>query len=262
MGEEFISSKLKSNDFSSISKEYAEQLSCMRKAIQERQGGLLYDASQEETCIKFLLDASMDAEKAAKKFMSYQNWKADNMPLGYIPDHEVGSLLAENVIALQGQTKQGLPLLVAFGCRHRPSNHNPEIMKRFIIYVTEKTIASAPRSSRITVILDLNNVGLKNFAFKLFRIAFELQHKYYPGILAKVFMVNAPKIIVGAWNIISNVLTKAIKEKFVFLQSHEMKEVLLLEIDVDTLPKEFGGDAKIVLLQDVHLENWMQNEGV
>ncbi|KAI7727791.1 hypothetical protein M8C21_016231, partial [Ambrosia artemisiifolia] len=80
------------------------------------------DASLE----RFLIARSMDPNKAAKMFVSWQKWRASFVPLGFIPDSEVTDELASKKIYLQGLSKDGCPVMVVKACKHYPAKDQPQ----------------------------------------------------------------------------------------------------------------------------------------
>jgi len=66
---------------------------------------------------------------------------------------------------------------------------------------------------------------------------------YYPELLATKFFVNVPKVLAWVFNAISNFLSKETVQKFVVLgDATELSRY----IDLDQLPEQYGGSAKLV----------------
>ncbi|KAK2997804.1 hypothetical protein RJ639_025693 [Escallonia herrerae] len=63
----------------------------------------------DPTLIRFLVARSNDPDKAAKMFVQWQKWKAEFVPLGFVPDSEVPDELQAKKIFLQGLSKDGHP---------------------------------------------------------------------------------------------------------------------------------------------------------
>jgi hypothetical protein len=73
------------------------------------------------------------------------------------------------------------------------------------------------------------------------KAAAENDQKYYPESLHKLYVVNCPKIISYAWNIVKPWLDERTQKKIFFYKSHETKAKLLEDIDADCLPVDLGG---------------------
>ncbi|MCO5551151.1 hypothetical protein L7F22_004648 [Adiantum nelumboides] len=206
----------------------------------------------DATCLRFLKARSMHINKAANMYVQYHTWRASFVPLGHIPAEQVASELHANKCSLQGYTRNGYPLLIALCGNHYP-NKDLDTLKRFIVHALEKTFASAPAGiEKIVTLVDLHHVSYKNVDVK----GFQLLQNYYPERLAAVYIVNVPKFFHGIWKVIARFLDQATKEKIVFLENHVMAQVLLSEVDADTLPSLYGGKASVVFLQDAHVPNW------
>mmetsp|Transcript_4086 Transcript_4086/g.5364 ORF Transcript_4086/g.5364 Transcript_4086/m.5364 type:complete len:424 (+) Transcript_4086:88-1359(+) len=99
----------------------------------------------------------------------------------------------------------------------------------------------------ITVILDLNGFGpstATKHAYNYMKALSEIDSLCYPEILAKVFIVNAPRIFSGVWKIIKSWLDPRTTSKFeIFSSMISAKSHILEYIDEDMLPEEYGGNA-------------------
>ena len=54
-------------------------------------------------------------------FVQWQKWRAQLVPLGFIPDSEVPDELESRKIYLQGLSKDGHPLMIVKSSKHFPS---------------------------------------------------------------------------------------------------------------------------------------------
>ncbi|XP_016493988.1 phosphatidylinositol/phosphatidylcholine transfer protein SFH2 isoform X2 [Nicotiana tabacum] len=191
-------------------------LTQMRKSVENL--GSSTDGYGEQTLMRFLIARSMDPQKAAKMFSQWQKWRAEMVPIGYISDSEVADELEAKKIYLQGLSKNGHPVMIVKVNKHFSSKDQVQF-KKFVVHLLDKTIASAFRgreigNEKLIGILDLQNITYSN--------------------------VDARGLITG----------------FQFLQirivrSEEEREEFIREVGEDVLPEEYGGRAKIVLLQDV-----------
>jgi hypothetical protein len=97
---------------------------------------------------------------------------------------------------------------------------------------------------QVTVILDCAGLGMSTLyqhAMRCLKAAAENDQKYYPESLHKLYVVNCPKIISYAWNIVKPWLDERTQKKIFFYKDHETKAKLLEDIDADCLPVELGG---------------------
>lgn len=75
----------------------------------------------EPTLMRFLIARSMDADKAAKMFVKWQEWRSTWVPNGFVPESEIGEELEARKVFLQGLSRSGQPLMVALASKHFPS---------------------------------------------------------------------------------------------------------------------------------------------
>ncbi|KVH97479.1 CRAL-TRIO domain-containing protein [Cynara cardunculus var. scolymus] len=165
----------------------------------------------DPTLDRFLIARSMDPNKAAKMFVSWQKWRASFVPLGFIPDSQVLDQLDAEKIYLQGLSKDGYPVVIIKASKHYPAKDQPQF-KKFVVHMLDKVIASGIKgkevgNEKMIGVIDLNQLSYKN--------------------------VDARGLITG----------------FQFLQAYYPER----EVGEDILPEEFGGQAKLVVLQDVIL---------
>ncbi|KAI6686017.1 hypothetical protein NL676_031930 [Syzygium grande] len=230
-------------------------LTQMRKSVQKL--GSSTEEFGETTLMRFLIARSMDAGKAAKMFVKWQEWRSTWVPNGFVPESEIGEQLEARKIFLQGLSRSGQPLMVAKASKHFPAKDQLQF-KKFVIYVLDKTIASSFKgreigNEKLIAIFDLQNLSYKNVDARGLITGFQFLQAYYPERLAKLFILNMPRFFVSVWKMISHFLEKATLEKIVIVSNEDEREDLIKEIGGEVLPEEFGGQAKLVPIQDVVL---------
>ncbi|KAL0296569.1 UNVERIFIED_CONTAM: hypothetical protein Sradi_6709000 [Sesamum radiatum] len=183
------------------------------------------------TLMRFLIARSMDIEKAAKMFVQWQKWRTSFVPLNYIPESEIPDELSAEKIYLQGLSRKGFPVLLVKVKKHFPAKDQLQF-KKFVVYILDKTIASAFRGKEI---------GNEKLVGVL-----DLQHLSYKNVDARNFFVRV-------WRFVSCFLEKATLEKIVIVTSEEETKEFMRDVGEDALPEEYGGKAKLMLLQDVVL---------
>ncbi|KAG4160764.1 hypothetical protein ERO13_D01G019000v2 [Gossypium hirsutum] len=90
---------------------------------------------------RFLRARDLDIEKANTMLLKYLSWRRTFLPKGFVSESEISNQLADNKLCMQGVDKQGRPIVVAFGGRHKPTKGNLEEVKRFVVYGLEKICA-------------------------------------------------------------------------------------------------------------------------
>ncbi|XP_024987952.1 sec14 cytosolic factor-like [Cynara cardunculus var. scolymus] len=211
----------------------------------------------DPTLDRFLIARSMDPNKAAKMFVSWQKWRASFVPLGFIPDSQVLDQLDAEKIYLQGLSKDGYPVVIIKASKHYPAKDQPQF-KKFVVHMLDKVIASGIKgkevgNEKMIGVIDLNQLSYKNVDARGLITGFQFLQAYYPERLAKLYILNMPWFFVSIWKMVSRFLEKATLEKVVIVGNEEEKNQFIREVGEDILPEEFGGQAKLVVLQDVIL---------
>ncbi|KAK1412110.1 hypothetical protein QVD17_33099 [Tagetes erecta] len=211
----------------------------------------------DATLERFLIARSMDPDKAAKLFVSWQNWRASFVPLGFIPDSEVGDQLEAEKIYLQGLSKDGHPVMIGKACKHYPAKDQPQF-KKFVVHVLDKVIARGFKgkeigNEKLILVLDLDQIGYQNVDARGFITGFQFLQAYYPERLKRCYILNMPWFFVSVWRMISTFLEQATLDKIVIISNDDEKKQFIREVGEEVLPEEFGGQARLVALQDVVL---------
>jgi len=211
----------------------------------------------DPTLMRFLIARSMDADKAAKMFVQWQKWRAEFVPLGFIPDSEIPDELEARKVYLQGLSREGHPVMIIKTSNHFPSKDQLQF-KKFVVHVLDKTIASSFKGSEIgneklIAVIDLKQISYKNIDARALITGFQFLQAYYPERLAKCYLLSMPWFFVSVWRMVSYFLEKATLEKVVIVSSEIEKEEFIREIGEVALPEEYGGHAKLVAIQDVAL---------
>ncbi|KAL3502014.1 hypothetical protein ACH5RR_036463 [Cinchona calisaya] len=237
--------------------EKSQQLavSQLRKSV-EKLGGST-EKYEDPTMMRFLIARSMDTDKAAKMFVQWQKWRTTFVPLGFIPDSEVPDELEAKKIYLQGLFKKGFPVMIVKASKHFPSKDQLQF-KKFVVHLLDKTIASSFNGTevgneKLVAILDLKDITYKNVDARGLITGFQFLQAYYPERLAKLYIVHMPGFFVRVWNMVSYFLEKATLEKVVIVTNEEQRREFIRDIGEEALPEQYGGQAKLVPMQDVVL---------
>lgn len=227
----------------------------LRKSVQLL--GSSTERHGDPTLMRFLIARSMDPDKAAKMFVQWQKWRAEFVPLGFIPDSEIPDELQARKAYLQGLSREGYSVLIIKASNHFPSKDQLQF-KKFVVHLLDKTIASSFKGSEIgneklIGVIDLKQIAYKNIDARALITGFQFLQAYYPERLAKCFLLNMPWFFVSVWRMVSYFLEKATLEKVVIVSNEIDKEELIREIGEAALPEEYGGQAKLVAIQDVVL---------
>uniref|UniRef100_A0A7N0TCN8 CRAL-TRIO domain-containing protein n=1 Tax=Kalanchoe fedtschenkoi TaxID=63787 RepID=A0A7N0TCN8_KALFE len=230
-------------------------LTQMKRSVQKL--GCSAEGFGDLTLMRFLIARSMDPEKAAQMFVQWFNWRHSFVPSGFVDESEVADELEHRKVCLQGLTKNGYPLMIVLGSKHRPPKDHTQF-KKFVVYLLDKTLSSSFRGSeagneKMMGIIDVQGISYKNVDLRGLITAFQFLQSYYPERLAKAFVVNMTPFFVRVWRIVARFLDKATLEKIVIVGSEDEKKQLIDEVGVDILPEMYGGKAKFIAIQDFKL---------
>ncbi|XP_051149459.1 uncharacterized protein LOC127264114 [Andrographis paniculata] len=230
----------------------------MRESVRTQLGSSSTQEFGDLTLMRFLIARSMNIEKAAKMFVEWQTWRSSFVPLGNILVSEIKDELGSEKLYLQGPSrKSGHPLIIVKTHRHFVSKDHLQF-KKFVVYILDKSIASGFKgkemgNEKIVCILDLDKLSYKNVDVRGMITGFQFLQGYYPERLAKCYILNMPWFFVSVWRLVSRFLDKATLQKIVIVRNEDERREFVEEIGEEVLPEEYGGRAKLVLLQDYAL---------
>ncbi|KAL0409030.1 UNVERIFIED_CONTAM: hypothetical protein Sradi_1837400 [Sesamum radiatum] len=239
------------------------------------------------TLMRFLIARSMDIEKAAKMFVQWQKWRASFVPLNYIPESEIPDELSAEKIYLQGPSRKGFPVLLVKVNKHFPAKDQLQFKSKYAFFfghhvLVVDSVCSVFGTVKFRMHMDdfFSTVyicarGLRKLVFrqnitlvKLIVVSKDLDAElricgvytrqnhckaYYPERLAKCYLLHMPGFFVRVWRFVSRFLEKATLEKIVIVTSEEETREFMRDVGEDALPEEYGGKAKLMLIQDVVL---------
>ncbi|XP_051144945.1 CRAL-TRIO domain-containing protein YKL091C-like [Andrographis paniculata] len=249
----------KSNHFPDQKMDRNQELAVARMRDSVEKLGFSTEGYGDFTLMRFLIARSMDSDKAVKMFVQWRKWRADFVPLGYIPDAEVADELSAGKIFLQPPLRTGIPhpLLIVKASKHFPSKDQLQF-KKFVVHLLDKTIASAVRdkelgNEKLIGILDLDKICYSNIDARGLITGFQFLQAYYPERLYKLYLLHMPGFFVRVWRLISRFLEKATLEKVMIVTNEEERKEFVRSVGEEFLPEEYGGRAKLTLMQDVVL---------
>nr|KJB12434.1 hypothetical protein B456_002G021200 [Gossypium raimondii] len=200
---------------------------------------------------RFLRARDLDIEKANTMLLKYLSWRRTFLPKGFVSESEISNQLADNKLCMQGVDKQGRPIVVAFGGRHKPTKGNLEEVKRFVVYGLEKICARMPRGQeKFVAIGDLEGWGYSNSDIRAYIASLSILQDCYPERLAKLFIVHVPYIFMTAWKVVYPFIDSRTKKKIIFVENKKLKSTLLNDIDESQLPDIYGGKLPLVPIEN------------
>ncbi|TPX77703.1 hypothetical protein CcCBS67573_g01048 [Chytriomyces confervae] len=98
---------------------------------------------------------------------------------------------------------------------------------------------------QLSVILDLEGVGLSNVNYEMMPVLFDLFKSHYPGIFGTLFVLNFGWLHSGMWSIVKTALSAEACKKLLFLTKREMSD----HFDPQFLLEEHGGLQPLIELK-------------
>ncbi|KAL4584672.1 hypothetical protein LXL04_009279 [Taraxacum kok-saghyz] len=237
------------NDNGSFSDEHKKIL--QMRALLEK-----HDPSSKEyddvTIRRFLRARDSDIDKASAMFLKYLKWRKTFTPEGSISLSQVPNELAQNKMFMQGSDKSGRPIAVVFGGRHFCNKKGGvEEFKRFVVFSLDKLCSRIPQGQeKFVVIGDLQGWGYTCSDIRGYLAALSILQDYYPERLGKLFIVHVPYVFMTVWKMVYPFIDEITKKKIVFVEKKQLKSTLLKDIDENQLPEIYGGNLKLVPIQD------------
>ncbi|KAA3483050.1 CRAL-TRIO domain-containing protein YKL091C-like protein [Gossypium australe] len=147
-----------------MEKSHELELTQMRKSVEKI--GFSTEKYGDPTLMRFLIARSMDTDKASKMFVQWLKWRSSLVPNGFVVESEVPDQLEARKIFLQGLSKTGYPVMIVQACKHYPPKDRLQF-KKFVVYLLDKTIASAVKgreigNEKLVGVLDFQNITYRN----------------------------------------------------------------------------------------------------
>ncbi|XP_030498645.2 uncharacterized protein LOC115714202 [Cannabis sativa] len=209
------------------------------------------EVSDDVMLRRFLRARDMDVEKASHMFLKYLSWRQSFMPPngGCFTHSDFPDEIAQNKFFMPGHDKQGRPIALVFGGRHKQNDLDE--FKRFVVYVLDKVCARMPRGhEKFVAIGDLQGWGYANCDVRGYLAALSILQDFYPERLGKLFIVHVSYIFMTAWKIVYPFIDKNTRKKIVFVDNKKLKDTLLNDIAEDQLPEIYGGKLSLLPIQD------------
>jgi len=206
--------------------------------------------------MKFLVGNDWVVDGAFQMYSDYIVWRVKNKVSLYPEEKPPQFQLANRLFtdAIHGVTKGGQPLYIQdIGHIHMPVVEKTiakETVANKTIWQQENILKRCRDQTKklgkpiisMIAIIDLAGLNKSHMAvIPWFGMLMDIYQNYYPGVMQKVFVVNAPYIFPMLWKIAKGMIDPETREKIEILSAGEMQERLLEFVDADQLPEKFGG---------------------
>ncbi|KAL5704604.1 hypothetical protein ACHQM5_023007 [Ranunculus cassubicifolius] len=201
-----------------------------------------------DACLRRYLEArNWNVDKAKKMLAESLKWRSTYKP-EEIRWHEVahegetGKVYRANFHDRHGRTV----LILRPGKQNTTSADN---QLRHLVYLIENAILNLPESQeQMSWLIDFTGWSItQNVSVKTSRDSTHILQNHYPERLAIAFLYNPPRLFEAFWKIVKYFLDAKTfqKVKFVYPKNQDSVELMSSYFDVENLPAEFGGKAKL-----------------
>ncbi|KAK9129893.1 hypothetical protein Sjap_010380 [Stephania japonica] len=199
-------------------------------------------------CLARYLEArNWNVDKAKKMLEESLKWRSTFKP-EEIRWHEVANEgETGKVFRANFHDRSGRPVLIL-----RPGKQNTtsaENQIRHLVYLIENAILNLPNGvEQMSWLIDFTGWSLNaNVPIRTARECANVLQNHYPERLSIAFLYSPPRIFEAFWKVVKYFLDAKTfqKVKFVYPNKKDSVELMRSFFDVDNLPAEFGGHAKM-----------------
>lgn len=175
-------------------------------------------------------------------------WRKNTLP---IRRSDIEETLSCGVVYVHGRDSCMRPIIV-FQLNNASKNQHDQVLSCvfFTLEVVIHKLMIPGRIEQWKVIVDLSGTNLLGLQVSLIKQIARALTVNYRGRLSQMYVINAPYIISGIWNLVKNVLPEVTQEKINISSGRNTKK-LLEGIDPSQLEKKFGGSAPNVTVYDL-----------
>lgn len=201
-----------------------------------------------DACLKRYLEArNWNVEKSKKMLEESLHWRSTFKP-EEIRWHDVANEgETGKVYRANFHDRNGRPVLILRPGKQNTSGADNQL--RHLVYLIENAILNLPDGQeQMSWLIDFSGWSLNtNVPIKTARDTIYILQNHYPERLAVAFLYHPPRIFEAFWKIVKYFLdTKTSqKVKFVYPKNKDSVELMSSFFDVENLPIELGGKAKL-----------------
>ncbi|OAA55403.1 CRAL/TRIO domain protein [Cordyceps fumosorosea ARSEF 2679] len=141
---------------------------------------------------------------------------------------------------LHGNDREGRPMTYVRVRLHKPGEHSPESMERYIIYLLEMArLSLRPPVETGTIFLDMSHFRFKNFDLEPLKFILKCAEQYYPESIGLIIVHKAPFGTKALWKLIRHWVSASIADKVRFTSG---RKDLFRYIHPSQVLAEHGGE--------------------
>lgn len=222
-------------------------LKCLKDTREIKIPGRLGDALFARRMVRA---EKYNINKAVCRAIEHASWRQENLPRGLegFDEREIEAQIKDNKVFMQLETRSGRPCLIVRVKEHTASlSKDGPMLKKFVIYCLEVAtyLCDVEKygnpDSMIDVVFDARSMGWKNYDTTGLIQVFAVLIKAFPERVHRIYMYHGPKLLDILWKVVKPFVDPVSREKVVFLNGTEGKDVLYDAIGHDFVPEDLLG---------------------
>ena len=237
----------------------AEFRALIDREVRDADGGIPEEPTDADL-LRFLIARKWDLAKAQRMFSDYQTWRREWPASRVRPETVPVSVSHRKAFVLPHPDVRGNPAVVLVASRHMMyevgRGRSRETTYAFQVFCFDRALAHTERAGRqkVTIVLDLNNLGWKNLDLNCLKNIVLLAQARYPERLGACVFFRPPNVFYGLWKAVKPLLDARTAGKIHFAFTSE-------EIEAELgprarVPRLLGGempDAEMLPIESVPL---------
>jgi len=195
-----------------------------------------------EIYIRFLRARQYHLENAKNMLVNTLKWRLQKVP-SKINTTDVLEILKLDYLFFHEVDNEGNSIVWVSVQNHVNYAGKDAQFELLVLWMMEyglrKWRAGEIKTSRATIVFDMNNFGMSNMDYHLVKYLADTLQAHYPEVLAHIYVVDAPWIFQACWALIKGWIDPVTASKIVFVT----KSTLKTHIKPEIIPKICGGEC-------------------
>lgn len=176
----------------------------------------------DDACVeRFLKARGNDVKKAAKQLRTCLAWR-DAIPIGHLIADEFSAELAKGIAFVAGRDDGARPVMIVRMKQEYQKFQSQKLYVRLLVFTLEVAIASMlPGVEQCVLMFDAVHFRSASTCLNFIMATLKTSADYYPGRLAKVFVVDPPSMFNYLWKGIRPFIDSATNLYIVSSRDHD-----------------------------------------
>lgn len=198
--------------------------------------------------LRFIIGNDYAYPESLDDIRSHLIWRKNTLPIRRV---EVETEIARGFVYIHGRDKCFRPMVILRLGKTEKLTH--EMVLRTIFFWLEFTIHKLLVPGKVEqwkVIVDLAGINIFSVPVSLIKQISKALTINYRGRLSQMFIIHAPYLLTGIWNVVKTVLPQVTQEK-ISISSGKNSKKLVEIIDPSQLEVRYGGTAPNTTMFDL-----------